>query len=111
MLALVRRALADDAYGGGADAAYLWTNVADALGDAGLAVAAMRRDLQGWEGFGDAMAPNPYVALWNAPYSDLRSHPGFKQLLRETGVADYWRRTGRWGDGCGPVGTDDFQCR
>lgn len=111
MLALVRRALEDEAYGGGAGAAYVWTSVADALGDAGLAVAAMRRDLQGWEGFGGAMAPNPYVALWNAPYSDLRSHPEFKRLLVETGVADYWRSTGRWGDGCGPVGADDFQCR
>ena len=29
----------------------------------------------------------------------------------EAGVADYWRQTGKWGDGCQPVGTDDFQCQ
>ncbi|WP_372016753.1 winged helix-turn-helix domain-containing protein [Pseudoxanthomonas sp. 10H] len=112
MLALVRQALADDAYGGGAGAAYVWTSVADALGDADLAVAAMRRDLAGWDGFEQgAMAPPPYVALWNAPYSDVRAHPDFRKLLVETGVVAYWRQTGRWGDGCGPVGADDFRCR
>ena len=112
MLALVRRALADDAYGGGAGAAYVWTSVADALGDADLAVAAMRRDLAGWEGFKQgALAPPPYVALWNAPYSKVREHPEFKKLLVETGVVDYWRQTGKWGDGCSAVGEDDFQCR
>ncbi|MBO9715340.1 MAG: hypothetical protein J7507_00625, partial [Pseudoxanthomonas sp.] len=112
MLALVRRALADDAYGGGAGAAYVWTSVADALDDADLAVAAMRRDLSGWEGFEQgALAPPPYVALWNAPYSNVRAHPQFKKLLAETGVVDYWRQTGKWGDGCGPSGDDDFQCR
>ena len=111
MLRLVRRALADEAYGG-SGAAYVWTGVADALGDAGLAVAAMRRDLAGWEGFEQGvLAPPPYVVLWNAPYSDVRAHPDFKALLAETGVVDYWRQTGRWGDGCAPVGEDDFQCR
>ena len=33
------------------------------------------------------------------------------RLLVETGVVDYWRQTGKWGDGCAPVGEDDFQCR
>ena len=37
--------------------------------------------------------------------------PAFKKLLIETGVADYWRQTGKWGDGCKPVGADDFQCQ
>ncbi|HBN54375.1 MAG TPA: hypothetical protein DD456_10260, partial [Stenotrophomonas sp.] len=112
MLALVRRALADERYGGGARAAYVWTNVADALGDADLAVAAMRRDLEGQPGFETGtMAQQPYVALWNSPYSRVRAHPDFKRLLVETGVAAYWRQTGRWGDGCQAVGTDDFQCQ
>ena len=112
MLALVRRALADEAYGGGARAAYVWTNVADALGDADLAVAAMRRDLEGQPGFETGtMAQRPYVALWNSPYSAARAHPDFKRLLVETGVAAYWRQTGRWGDGCRATGADDFQCQ
>jgi len=112
MLALVRKALADEAYGGGADFAYVWTNVADALGDADLAVAGLRKELERAQGFKEgAMAQFPYVAFWNSPYSGLRAHPGYKQLLIEAGVADYWRQTGRWGDGCGPLGNDDFQCR
>ena len=70
------------------------------------------KDLSGWEGFDrGAMAPPPYVALWNAPYSKVRAHPEFRKLLAETGVVAYWRQTGKWGDGCAPVGADDFQCR
>jgi len=112
MLALVRRALADEAYGGGAALAYVWTNLADALGDADLAMAALRRELSVREGFSEGtMAQFAYVAFWNSPYSGLRAHPDFKRLLIEAGVADYWRRSGRWGDGCTPVGADDFQCR
>lgn len=111
MLAHVRKALADEAYGGGAGPAYVLINVADALGDADLAVAALRRNLEGKPGFKDgAMAQYPYVAFWNAPFSGMRAHPDFKRLLVEAGVVDYWRQTGKWGDGCGPVGTDDFQC-
>jgi hypothetical protein len=52
-----------------------------------------------------------YLALWLAPYSGLRAHPEFKKLLIETGLAEYWRQTGKWGDSCKPVGADDFQCR
>lgn len=112
MRALVSRALTDEAYGGGVRAAYVWTGIADALGDADLAVAAMRRNLESADGFGQgAMPPRSYVALWNAPYSGVRAHPDFKRLLIETGVADYWRQTGRWGDGCEPVGVEDFRCR
>lgn len=112
MRALVGKAVADEAYGGGVRAAYVWTAIADALGDADLAVAAIRRNLESAEGFGQgAMPQRYYVALWNAPYSGARAHPDFKRLLIETGVADYWRQTGRWGDGCEPVGTEDFRCR
>jgi hypothetical protein len=112
MLRLVRRGLADAGYGGGTDLAYVLTSVADALGDTALTVAALRRDLEFRPGFAEgSMAQYPYVALWNAPYSDVRSHPGFKELLIQTGVADYWRQTGKWGDGCEPLGPHDFQCR
>ena len=52
-----------------------------------------------------------YFALWLAPYSSLRAHPEFKKLLIETGLAAYWRQTGKWGDGCKPVDADDFQCQ
>jgi TolB-like protein/DNA-binding winged helix-turn-helix (wHTH) protein len=112
MLALVRKTLAEEAYGGGMAMAYLWTNVADALGDADLAVALLRKDLETQEGFREhAMTQYPYVSFWNAPYSKMREHPDFKKLLIEAGVADYWRQSGRWGDGCRPQGADDFECR
>jgi TolB-like protein/DNA-binding winged helix-turn-helix (wHTH) protein len=112
MLALVRKALADDAYAGGPRGRHVMANVADALGDAGLTVAAMRKDLEQWEGFeAGSMAQQPYVVFWNSPYSGVRAHPEFKALLVQAGVVAYWRQTGRWGDGCAPVGADDFQCR
>ncbi|SFV33632.1 MULTISPECIES: winged helix-turn-helix domain-containing protein [unclassified Pseudoxanthomonas] len=112
MLALVRKALADGAYAGGQDAAYVQTSVADALGDPGLAVRALRNELALQPGFDEGRMPQyPYVSFWNAPYSGMRAHPDFKALLVQAGVADYWRQTGRWGDGCEPVGPDDFHCR
>jgi len=112
MLALVRKALADDVYAGGQDAAYVQTGVADALGDTALAIRALRRDLEMQPGFRDGRMPQyPYVAFWNAPYSGVRAHPEFKALLAQAGVVAYWRQTGRWGDGCAPVGADDFRCR
>jgi hypothetical protein len=86
--------------------------VADALGDADLTVAAMRKTFETIDGFEQrAMAQYPYVLFWNAPYSDARAHPEFKKLLIDAGVADYWRQTGKWGDGCAPLGKDDFACR
>ena len=112
MLALVRKALADEAYAGGQDAAYVQTSVADALGDAGLAVRALRNELELQPGFDEGSMPQyPYVSFWNAPYSGMRAHPDFKALLVQAGVVDYWRQTGRWGDGCAPLGAQDFQCR
>jgi hypothetical protein len=112
MLALVRKALADESYGGGNNLAFVWANVADALGDADLAVAALRKDLESKPGFRErTMAQFPFVAFWNVPYSNVRAHADYKKLLIEAGVVDYWRQTGKWGDGCQPAGTNDFQCQ
>ena len=112
MLAIVRKALADEAYGGGRNFAYWWTNVADALGDAELTVAVMHKDLEASEGFRErTMTQFPYIAFWNSPYSNARAHPDYKKLLVQAGVVDYWRQTGKWGDGCKPVGAEDFQCQ
>jgi TolB-like protein len=107
MLAILRNAAADPAYRGDRE---LWS-LADALGEADLAAGAMRESLEGRRGFKEGrMSYGDYFTLWIAPYSGLRGHPEFKKLLIETGVADYWRQTGKWGDGCKPVGADDFQC-
>jgi hypothetical protein len=87
------------------------TNVADALGDTELTMTLLRKTLELSEGFkAGAMAQFPYVTLWNSPYSKVRAHPDFKKLLIEAGVVAYWRQTGKWGDGCKPLGADDFQC-
>jgi TolB-like protein/tetratricopeptide (TPR) repeat protein len=79
---------------------------ADALGDADLALAAMRSM---WKGRSPSY--EDYWELWLTPYSGMRSLPGFKELMREVGLVDYWRQTGDWGDVCRPVGDDDFECR
>ncbi|WP_170185827.1 winged helix-turn-helix domain-containing protein [Pseudoxanthomonas dokdonensis] len=112
MLARVRHELEQPIADADAYSVYVAFNVADALGDTELAVVGLRRYLQAQDGFeSGGMAQYPYVAFWNAPYSGLRAHPDFKRLLRQAGVVDYWRQSGRWGDGCAPVGVDDFQCR
>ena len=108
MRGILRNAAADPANRGNHEIPLL----ADALGDADLAAATLRESLEGSQGFKEGrMHYLSYFALWTAPYSGLRGHPEFKKLLIETGVADYWRKSGRWGDGCRPVGADDFQCQ
>jgi len=121
MLALLRKAAVDPIRGTSSACVsacsdpslpLIQANLADALGDADLAAAALRKGLEDRKEFRDASLPyGAYFQLWISPYSSLRAHPGFKQLLIEMGLADYWRQTGKWGDGCEPVGADDFQCR
>jgi hypothetical protein len=111
MLAILREAAKDPAYGGGHPAIVFQMETADALGDADLAVDALRRYLESRKGFHDGrMHHAHYWQFWTTPHSGIRAHPEFKRLLIQTGVVDYWRQTGRWGDGCKPVGADDFQC-
>lgn len=111
MLAILRAAAQDPACAGDRGAILFQMETADALGDADLAVDALRRFLESDEGFDDGrMHHETYWEFWTPPHSSLRTHPEFKQLLIKTGVVDYWRQTGRWGDGCKPVGADDFQC-
>ncbi len=72
------------------------------FGDAPLAVAAMRRayiDLKG-----TYLAP-----MWFPFLREARGLPAFKTLLRELGMCDFWRRSGKWGDFARPLGEDDFE--
>jgi len=48
--------------------------------------------------------------LWDSGFAEVRKLPGFKQLMNEAGLVDYWRHYG-WGDYCKPVAGDDFECR
>jgi len=112
MLAILREAAKDPAYGGNRNGIVYQMEIADALGDADLAADALRRYLESVKGFHEGrMNHRAYWQFWTAPHSSLRAHPEFKRLLIQTGVADYWRQTGKWGDGCKPVGKDDFQCQ
>jgi TolB-like protein len=112
MLAILREAAKDPVYGGSRGGIVFQMETADALGDADVAVDALRRFLESVKGFNDGtMHHQAYWQFWTSPHSGLRSHPEFKRLLIDTGVAKYWRQTGRWGDGCKPVGADDFQCQ
>jgi TolB-like protein len=111
MLAILRQAAKDPEYAGGRQSIVFQMETADALGNADLAVDALRRYLESAEGFGDgSLHHRTYWQFWTTPHSGIRAHPEFKRLLIQTGVADYWRQSGRWGDGCEPVGADDFQC-
>ena len=49
-------------------------------------------------------------SMWSPALREVRKLDGFKQLMRDAGLVDYWKEAG-WGDFCKPVaGTDDFQC-
>jgi adenylate cyclase len=48
--------------------------------------------------------------IWRPIHEGMRQLPGFKDLVRESGLVDYWCTSGKWGDFCRPVGEDDFEC-
>jgi TolB-like protein len=78
---------------------------ADSLGDAELSLAALRVT---WKGRSPKYTQ--YWELFLTPYYGMRSLPGYKELMREVGLVDYWQKSGDWGDICRPVGKDDFEC-
>jgi TolB-like protein len=49
--------------------------------------------------------------MWLGYKTDLRTDARFKALVRERGLAEYFRASGKWGDFCSPMGADDFECR
>lgn len=48
--------------------------------------------------------------LWHPLSRDVRRLPGFKKLVRDLGLVDYWQVYG-WSDFCRPLGDEDFACR
>lgn len=47
--------------------------------------------------------------IWSPLFSDMRALPGFKDLVRDMGLVEYWRVYG-WPDDCSPVDDEDFEC-
>ena len=48
--------------------------------------------------------------LWHPIFKNIRTMPGFKDIVTSLGMVDYWRTTGNWGEFCHPAGKDDFEC-
>jgi TolB-like protein/Tfp pilus assembly protein PilF len=51
----------------------------------------------------------PIVNAWHPLFASVRKLPAFKNLVRELGIYDYWRESGKWGDFARPLGEDDFE--
>lgn len=49
--------------------------------------------------------------LWHPIFKNVRAMPGFKNILTNLGIVDYWRTTGNWGDFCRLVGEEDLECK
>lgn len=47
--------------------------------------------------------------LWQPMLRDVRKLPGFKKIVIDLGLVDYWRVYG-WSDFCHPLSGDDFTC-
>ena len=47
--------------------------------------------------------------IWWRTMSSVRKTERFKTLVREAGLANYWKARG-WPDLCRPMGADDFVC-
>ncbi len=71
-------------------------------GDRALAASALRRFAI------DLRSPRP-GGIWHPALSEMRRTPAFKEILRDLGLVDYWRQSGKWGDFARPLGDDDFE--
>ncbi|MEP7314041.1 MAG: protein kinase [Pseudomonadota bacterium] len=89
--------------GQGASEARTIALAAAAIGDTGLTLDAL-------EVLSRSTNSAAFQSMWYPLLGEARRDPRFKRLVRDIGFEDLWRRTGRWGDYCRPVGSDDFEC-
>ncbi|MEO6081158.1 MAG: TIR domain-containing protein [Steroidobacteraceae bacterium] len=83
-----------------------FVNLAGAVGDAELAITAMRATLKD--------TPEAYFNLfsnlwvWNLP----RNSQSFKEFVLDFGLVEFWRKSGKWGDFCkeDKSAKDGFTC-
>jgi len=100
-LALIRSAFEDPAYQDASRMSIL-AHWAAHYGDTDLALAGLRR---AFVDLGGITVGN----IWFPVQKETRRLPGFKQLVRDLGLYDYWRKSGHWGDFARPIGADDFE--
>ena len=74
----------------------------DVLGDTDQAFVWLERGLRD-RSFGMFLVG---VEMWS---DRLRADPRFKDIVRDIGLADHWRKSGKWGDFARPLGNDDFE--
>jgi TolB-like protein/DNA-binding winged helix-turn-helix (wHTH) protein len=105
-LARLRRTAADSKLQG--DVYFASTIAQDAayLGDKQLALDGLRSMLNANFTF-----ETTAFVIWRPVMSNVRGESAFKAILRERGIAHYWRATGSWGDACRPTGPEEFDCR
>jgi TolB-like protein/Tfp pilus assembly protein PilF len=93
-------------------AAYARTPAHNALALAitGLFAARFDADLAA-EAFGRALLLEPawLQFTWIPIMEPVRRHPGFKEVLNEMKLVEYWRGS-RWPERCRPLGERDFEC-
>ena len=101
--ALVRGAIADPAY---QDVTRMvWLSLLAGFYDAtDEALAAIRRAYV-------ELDPVPHLLrfMWMPVLSTARKDVRFRAIVRDLGLYDYWRKSGKWGDVARPVGDDDFE--
>lgn len=80
------------------------SHVAAKLGDEELAFANLRESII------HSYRYTTLTATWHPMYRGVRQMPVFKTWIREIGLYDYWRTSGKWGDLCRPVDNGAFEC-
>ncbi len=51
----------------------------------------------------------PQRFLWLPAFTAVRKDARFKNIIRDLGLYDYWRKSGKWGDFARALGEDDFE--
>ena len=100
-LGILRTAYDDPVYQDGPRMCAIATWAAH-FGDLDLAFMALRRGLVQFRSL-------TLVEIWLPAFREVRRDPRFKQILRDIGLADHWRRTGKWGEFARPAGDSDFE--
>jgi adenylate cyclase len=78
------------------------SHLAAYFGDDTLALDCLRRGLVDMRGV-------TVSTIWHPLFARMHRTDGFKKLVRDLGLYDYWRQSGHWADIVKPRGADDFE--